>query len=267
MRLRHIKPHHADSRLHVACSTFSLFFTLPHAGHDVQPATATTTTPTTFTTPATSPTYAMTAMAILPPALQLHTEAILRLASPALVLLAALSVLPARPPPPSEPSPITSVVVATRAPRRALILSFLSLAGLSYLADGLTFVVYAVLSKEWPHKTGIDIGAVEGVVAFFGLAALGAWKDVHGVDVWSTKRVKAGVLVSLLLDVAIALRISQTGMSRSKFRVFTYSTIYSPSTPSMAPALRIRCVPRPHPGSSRRCTLQPAGRLHPCPEW
>ncbi|TFK54285.1 hypothetical protein OE88DRAFT_1675841 [Heliocybe sulcata] len=124
-----------------------------------------------------------------------------RVASPALVLLATLAVIPTRPSA-SPPSEITSVVVATRIPRRGAILSLLSLTALTFFLDGLTFALYALLARLWPQNTGIEIGAVVGLVAFGGLAALGAWKDVKGVDVWSLKRVKLGVATALLLDIA-----------------------------------------------------------------
>ncbi|EPQ57486.1 hypothetical protein GLOTRDRAFT_120643 [Gloeophyllum trabeum ATCC 11539] len=132
------------------------------------------------------------------------TEAlyVVRVVSPALVLLATLALIPTRPAPPRSPSEITSVVVATRVPRRGAILSLLSLSALTFFLDGLTFAVYALLNKIWPQNTGIEIGAVIGLVAFGGLAALGAWKDVKGVDVWSLKRVKLAIAVALLLDIA-----------------------------------------------------------------
>lgn len=120
---------------------------------------------------------------------------ILRIVSPSLVFIATLSLVTTRPQPsePSEPSPITPVVVAKRVPRRALILSFLSLSALSFLVDGLTFVVYAVFYKTWPSNTGIEFNAVIGLASFAGLAALGAWKDVSGVEVWSFKRVRTAI--------------------------------------------------------------------------
>ncbi len=128
---------------------------------------------------------------------------ILRVLSPSIVLLATLSLVAARPPTPTPPSlsPITSVVVATRTHRRALIYALLSLAGLTFLLDGLAFVVTAVVRKEWPEFTGLDINAVVGLVAFTGLAALGAWKEVHGVDVWSLRRFKVSIFGALALDV------------------------------------------------------------------
>ncbi|KAH8093897.1 hypothetical protein BXZ70DRAFT_948370 [Cristinia sonorae] len=167
----------------------------------------------------------MSTMAIPVAAILLPAEAILRLVSPALVLLSTLSILPARPPS-QDTSPITPVVVATRTPRRGLILSLLSLASLSYLCDGLTFVAFAVISKKWPHLTGIEIGAIEGVAAFAGLAALGAWKDLHGVEVWGLKRVRVGVTLSLLVDIALAVllgihaRLSVRWLLHSSFIAF-----------------------------------------------
>ncbi|KAH9929622.1 uncharacterized protein BXZ73DRAFT_47940 [Epithele typhae] len=139
---------------------------------------------------------------------------ILRIVSPGLVLLSTLTLILARPAPAVQSaSPITSVVVATRTPRHALIYAFLSLAGLTYLLDGLTFVITAVLRKEWPTFTGIDIHAVVGLVAFLGLAALGAFKEVQGLNVWSMKRLKLSIFAALALDIAqvvlLALAITQ----------------------------------------------------------
>ena len=135
---------------------------------------------------------------------------ILRIASPAIVLLPTLSLLFAKPAEPAvqSSSPITSVVVATRTHRRALIYAFLSLAGLTYLLDGLTFVIWAVIRQEWPSFTGIDVHAVAGLVAFSGLAALGAWKEVRGVDVWSMKRFKVSIFRALALDIAQVVRLA-----------------------------------------------------------
>ncbi|KAI0785526.1 hypothetical protein C8Q75DRAFT_794509 [Abortiporus biennis] len=135
---------------------------------------------------------------------------ILRVLSPALVLISTLSIIPARPAPPQSPSPITSVVVATRTPRRAVILSLLSLSALTFFLDGFAFIFNAVFRKTWPHFTAIELNSVEGVAAFTGLAALGAWKDIHGVDVWNLKRVKYAIGAALGLDVALTVLLALT---------------------------------------------------------
>ncbi|KAH9020826.1 hypothetical protein EDB85DRAFT_2152777 [Lactarius pseudohatsudake] len=141
------------------------------------------------------------------------TLLVLRVLSPSLILFTTISLFTTRPLPPPSPSPITSVVVATRVPRRALILSSLTLSSFTYLLDGLAFVIYAVINKYWPPRTGIDINSLIGLVAFSSLAALGSWKDVKGVDVWSLKRVKVSIILSLILDVAQAV-LYGTSMSK-----------------------------------------------------
>ena len=134
----------------------------------------------------------------------------IRIASPAIVFLSTLSLLFSRAPSPTSPSPITSVIVANRIPRRALILFFLSLSSLTFLLDGLSFVVYAVLDKVWARTTGIEPNTIVGIVAFSGLAALGTWKDLHGVPVWSLKRIKAAIGLALLLDIAHVILLGFT---------------------------------------------------------
>lgn len=140
---------------------------------------------------------------------------ILRVLSPLLVLLSTISIIFTHAPSPKSPSPITSVVVATRIPRRALILTLLSLSAFTFLADGLTFAIFAVLHKTWPQNTGLEINAVLGLVGFAGLAALGAWKDVHGVQVWALTRLKLSFAVALALDIAQVVILSQVLSSES----------------------------------------------------
>ncbi|KAF8441427.1 hypothetical protein L210DRAFT_3630098 [Boletus edulis BED1] len=126
----------------------------------------------------------------------------LRVASPAVVFLATLSLLPSKPLSPPSPSPITPVVVQSRVPRRSLILSLLSLAALSFLVDGLAYVVYAVLNGVWTPGTGVELAALLGLIAYAALAALGAYKDVNSIEIWSHKRVKIAILAALALDIA-----------------------------------------------------------------
>ena len=139
---------------------------------------------------------------------------VIRILSPSLVFLVALSIAFLNPLPPNSPSPITSVVVATTEPRRALILSLLSLTALTYLFDGLTFVIFVVIKHHWPNHTEIPYNAVIGLVAFSGLAALGSWKDVHGIDVWSLKRIKIATTTTLFLDISLAVLLGLSLLHR-----------------------------------------------------
>ena len=161
---------------------------------------------------------ASTAMMFEPAPLPLALFAV-RVIAPALIFLSALSVIPAKASS-SPPSPITSVVVKSQVPRRGLILSFLTLASFSYFSDGLTFVVYAVLDKYWPPLTAIEISAVLGILAYGGLAALGAYKDINGVNIWSFGSVKYAILLALLFDTAQVVLLAVTfksGLSESTF--------------------------------------------------
>jgi hypothetical protein len=150
---------------------------------------------------------------VVPSAMVLSIFA-LRLLSPASVLATSLSLLSLRPNPPQSSPPITSVVVANTIPRRASILFLLSTISISYLLDGLAFVGSVVYERAWPRHTGIEVNALLGVAAFAGLAALGAWKDVNGAQVWTLRRIKWVVTLALLLDLALVvllgLRIQET---------------------------------------------------------
>ncbi|KAJ7647506.1 hypothetical protein FB45DRAFT_1100989 [Roridomyces roridus] len=136
---------------------------------------------------------------------------VLRVLSPSLVALCTLSLFSAAAaaPPPPSPSAITRVVVPSVLPRRTPILLLLSLFGLTYLASGLLFVAFAVIHKTWPQNTGIEYNALLGLVAFGGLAALGAWKEISGVNVWSLRRVKSAVAASSALDLALVVLITR----------------------------------------------------------
>lgn len=124
-----------------------------------------------------------------------------RVASPAVVLLATLSLISSKRLSHQHQSPITPVVVTSRVPRRTLILVLLSISAFTFLADGLAYVVYAVLNKVWPKGTGIEIASVLGLLAYAGLAALGAWKDASDDEIWNRSRVKLAIAIALALDI------------------------------------------------------------------
>lgn len=128
---------------------------------------------------------------------------LVRVSSPLVVFLTAFSLFFKHSSPPPSPSPVVSVVVASRVPRRATILLLLSSVAFTYLIDGLAFVLYAIFQKK-VIDIGAEFNALVGLAAFSGLAALGAWKDVHGVEVWLLKRIKSAVAFSLAMDFALA---------------------------------------------------------------
>ncbi|KAG1727621.1 ABC transporter type 1, transmembrane domain-containing protein [Suillus lakei] len=142
-----------------------------------------------------------------------------RVASPTVVLLATLSLISSKRLCPPSPSPITSVVVPSRIPRRTLILVLLSISAFTFLADGLAYVVYAVLNKVWLQGTGIEIASVLGLLAYAGLAALGAWKDTNDVEIWNRRRVKVAIALALALDIVqVVLSLMGTDICTSPLR-------------------------------------------------
>lgn len=195
----------ASSRSSGSGSTFSFFsFSLLFLSLSLSPHfhDSLVTTPTTMMF---TPTHSATDIALL----------VLRVISPSIVLLTTISLLTARPTLSLPPSPITPVTVATRVPRHGLILSCLTFSSFIYLFDGLAFTIYAVINKYWPQCTGIEINALIGLVAFSGLAALGSWKEVHGVDVWLLRRLRISFFLSIVLD---ATQVALYGTSMPKDR-------------------------------------------------
>ncbi|KAF9222607.1 hypothetical protein BS17DRAFT_783120 [Gyrodon lividus] len=142
-----------------------------------------------------------------------------RVSSPTVVFLATLSLLPTKPLSPPSPSPITPVVLQSRVPRRALILALLSLAAVSFLLDGLAYVAYAVLNNVWRPSTGVELASVLGLIAYAGLAALGAYKDVNNIEIWSRKRVKTAIFVALALDVTQVILLAISAKARDPGRI------------------------------------------------
>lgn len=139
-----------------------------------------------------------------------------RVSSPAIVFLTTLSLLYTKPFPSPSPSPITPVVVQSRVPRTTLILVLLSLSALSFLIDGLAYIAYAVFNRVWSLGTGIPLASVLGLVAYAGLAALGAWKDINNVQVWFLTRVRLAIAMALALDITqVALTLSINARDRA----------------------------------------------------
>jgi hypothetical protein len=99
--------------------------------------------------------------------------------------------------------------VANKVPRRAAALALLSLVSLTYLLDGLVSIIDAVITKEWRVGSGIAINALIGVCAFSILAIVSAVKDVQGIDVYSRRRVKSTIFVSLALEIASVALMGQ----------------------------------------------------------
>jgi hypothetical protein len=125
---------------------------------------------------------------------------LLRVIPPSLVLLATLALIPLRPTHTAQASDVTVIVAATRTPRRGAILSLLVLLSATYFLDGALSVIFAVL-QDIPLRLA-DVASPIGLLAFAGLAAMGSYKDVLGLSVWETKRVKLGLSGAFLFGTA-----------------------------------------------------------------
>ncbi|TDL26049.1 hypothetical protein BD410DRAFT_764367 [Rickenella mellea] len=145
-----------------------------------------------------------------------------RIVFPVLLLATALSLLRLKPASPQDasPSPITSVTVAVKTPRRALILSLLSLVALSYFLDGFALILHSLISKTWQGTPehgwwiaqwgGLEVETLLGLLASGLLAIIGVWKEVERIPVWIKRRVKlwAGIAVD-----ATALEVVLLGLT------------------------------------------------------
>ena len=128
--------------------------------------------------------------------------------SPLFLLLLVITTLGLSPKPPASPSTasITNIVVAKVQPRRALILTILIFAALTYLLDTVLVIVISVVDHvrhgSTPQWRGIEVADAAGVLAFLGLAIVGSAKESKGVDFWTRKRVKAFAFFALAFDIA-----------------------------------------------------------------
>jgi ATP-binding cassette subfamily B (MDR/TAP) protein 6 len=129
---------------------------------------------------------------------------LLALASLTTVPLFLLSLLlaftrPKRVTPPS-PSSITAVVVSTVSPRRALLLTFFGFSAFTYLLDELVgFGFRQSHPNEWRAP---ELAELAGFLAFSMVIIIGLWKDRSGADLWLRKRLKAWLILAILLDIA-----------------------------------------------------------------
>lgn len=125
---------------------------------------------------------------------------ITRLAFPLILLATSLSVLFVKPPSGRIKLQDASTTTVT-CPRRAQILTILSLVALTYFFDGVSLIVHSVVSRTWQgipehgpwwqsQWSGLEIEAVTGLLASGLLAIIGLWKDHQNVAVWTTWRPK-----------------------------------------------------------------------------
>ena len=65
----------------------------------------------------------------------------------------------------------------------------------------LTMRWLSVSRSRWTLGTGIFLASLLGLVTYAGLTALGAWKDIHNIPVWSLRLVELVIALALALDI------------------------------------------------------------------
>jgi hypothetical protein len=137
------------------------------------------------------------------------------IASTAVLLLLSLTVAFVRSPPePKDPAldEVTPILVARVQPRRALIFSLLSLAALTYFADGAVDVLRAVLVGTWTRSGPVGLASyILGLLSFGLLAIFLSWKDLQDVNAWGRKRVRFFAALAVLIHVAHVILVAATG--------------------------------------------------------
>src|SRR5216683_3610116 len=89
--------------------------------------------------------------------------------------------------------------------------------------DGLAFVIDALVKKCWrQHTSTLGVNSFTGLLASSSLAAVGTWKDIEGVEVWSLKRMKIVAYLSFILDVAQAV-LYGASMHKGCAYIFPYT--------------------------------------------
>jgi hypothetical protein len=131
----------------------------------------------------------------------------------------------------ASPVEISAVVVAHVQPRRALILTLLTFAAFTYLLDEL-IVLFYYLYQDVPSSSayqwrGVELADVLGFMAFSFIIIIGITKDKNGTDFWSRKRLKVGVILALVLDIAyLVLLLLSVRIFRSMYLLFRCNGIH-----------------------------------------
>jgi len=151
---------------------------------------------------------------------KLGTLVIFDIASTAALLLLSLTVAFVRSSPETKDhalDEVTPILVTHIQPRRPLIFSLLTLAALTYLADGAVNVLRAVLVGAWtkPGPIGL-VSYVLGLLSFSLLAIFLSWKDIHGANAWGRKRVRVFAALAVLIHVAHVILVVVTGRLKRK---------------------------------------------------
>lgn len=131
-----------------------------------------------------------------------------------LLLIAILSIFTRPTSSKSETTPddITPVLVPVVTPRRALIITLLSLAAATYFTDAALLIVRAILSQVWGNFGPVSIaGYVIGVAAFFSLAIIGTWKETNGTNIWQTRRVRVFAAFAIVFEIARIIIVATSG--------------------------------------------------------
>jgi hypothetical protein len=140
---------------------------------------------------------------------------------------------------PASPSSITAVVIKSVSPRRALLLTLFSFITFTYLLDGLIVFVYWALrgfrQSYFTQWRGVELADVAGFLAFSAVIVIALWKHKSGVDLWLRKRLKAWLILAILLDIAyLVLLILAVRIFESK-----HTLLHTPPTPYRSFVIRL----------------------------